>query len=195
MNTASSRCGWPPRHFRSALTILICAATTSWHAAAFDEPIRGHPGVDLGVVVGGVTPVTGDHPNGALLLGGDARLRYGLVSLGARLEKSVGLSPSGTTGTYAAVDSITRVLGTLGFNLALNDRMDLSPYLGVGSSNFSSSDGLDGRVGLEVEYFLTRFWSLGGGLAFDVRVAGRDGLQGSGALTGVFRLTAHVPLE
>jgi hypothetical protein len=150
--------------------------------------------VSISVWWWGAHATHGDHPNGALILGGDARLRYGLVSLGARLEKSVGLSRSGI-GSFGGVDGVTRLLGTLGFNIPLDERTELSPYLGLGSSVFSGaqSEGLDGRVGLEVEHFLTRFLSLGLGLALDLRVGSRDGIQGSGALTGVFRLATHVP--
>jgi hypothetical protein len=48
-------------------------------------------------------------------------------------------------------------------------------------------------TGLELDYFLARYFSIGGGLAFDVRVYGADGYQANAALSGVLRLSAHLP--
>ncbi|MFL5455533.1 MAG: hypothetical protein ACJ78X_03930, partial [Myxococcales bacterium] len=56
-------------------------------------------------------------------------------------------------------------------------------------------DQLTGRFGLEFEQFLSTSLSLGGGVAFDVRSYGGDGMQGSAALSAIGRLGFHMPFE
>jgi hypothetical protein len=156
-------------------------------------PVRPRYSLDLALLAG-VEPTHGDLPDEtALFYGGDVRARLAIVSLGLRVEKTVGFSPAG-------VDGFTRVLGTLGFNIGLSDRTALSPYLGAGlmhiegTSHASDPDEGNARVGLELEHFLARYLSVAGGIAFDVRVRAADGIHASAALSGVCRLGFHVPL-
>jgi hypothetical protein len=180
--------------FSAAVAILICVEGPSSLAAEADDRIRPRFSLDLALLAG-VEPVHGNLPDeDAVFYGGDLRVRLAVVSLGMRVERTAGFSPAG-------VDGFTRVLGTLGFNIGLGSRTALSPYLGVGSmhtagsSHSSHPDEGDARVGLEVEHFLTRNLSIGGGIAFDVRTyGGGDGITASAALSGVCRLGFHLPL-
>jgi hypothetical protein len=163
-----------------ALAALVCVCAPISPAAGADEPMRPRFSVDIGVV-GGAEPLHyGDLTETAVLVGGDVRLRAGVVSVGMRLETRT---------------ELTRVLGTLGFNIGLGERTGLSPYLGFGSSigtGFNHPDKIDARVGLEVEHFLTRSFSIGAGLAFDLGAWSGNELYPS-AFSGVCRLGLHLP--
>jgi hypothetical protein len=176
----------------SVLAFLALVQTAS-PALGADDPTRSTFSIDVGIV-GGAEPTHGSLPDEtAALYGGDLRLHLGAVSLGVRLEKTAGFSST-------AIDGFTRLLGTLGFNIGLGERTVLSPYLGLGSTHIDYKppstghpDQTTARIGLELDYFLARYFSIGGGLAFDVRVYGADGYQANAALSGVLRLSAHLP--
>ena len=163
-----------------------------------EDPVRPPYSFDVGLV-GGLEPSHGNLPDGtAALYGGDLRFRLRVVSLGVRLEKTAGFSST-------TVDGFTRLLGTVGFNIGLGDQVLLSPYLGLGASKIDRvppppggsnplpSDETDLRFGLEVEYFLARYVSVGGGFALDFRSYSTDGVQGALSLSGLLRLSAHLP--
>ncbi|MFL5394219.1 MAG: hypothetical protein ACJ79W_26110 [Myxococcales bacterium] len=184
-------------------TFLVCAGAHSSRAGE-DGQVRPVSALEFGVL-GGFEPVHGDLPeNAAALLGADLRIRIAVVSLGVRYERTAGFSGPG------GVEGFTRVLGTLGFNIGLGRRTSLSPYFGVGSTHVEylsprsldvgpfyggPPDQLTGRFGLEFEQFLSTSLSLGGGVAFDVRSYGGDGMQGSAALSAIGRLGFHMPFE
>jgi len=168
--------------------ILVFACALSARAAEGDERVRPNFGLDLGFV-GGVEPLHGGLPDDvAFLYGGDLRLRLAFVSLGLRLEKSSEFSVRNTT--------FTRWLGTLGFNIGLGDKTELSPYLGFGKLAYSGAihpDELDARLGIELEHFFVRYLSAGAGIAFDARLYDLDGVHTAGSLSFVLRLAVHLP--
>jgi hypothetical protein len=181
------------------IVVCACAVSVPGWAGEGDEPVPPRFGLDLGIL-GGVEPLHGNLPDDvAFLYGGDLKMRLSFVSLGVRLEKS---------GEFSATNlTFTRWLGTLGFNIGVGDRTEVSPYLGFGKVTYSASpaisnpnvlfaihpDEVDGRLGLELVHFFFRWLSVGAGIAFDGRLYDSNGVQGSGSLSGSLKLSLHAP--
>src|SRR3954466_7379563 len=175
-----------------AVAIFICVRGRSALAADGDDRTRPSYSLDVALLTG-VEPVHDNLPGeAAFFYGGDVRLRLVFVSLGVRVEKTACYSSDG-------FDGFTRVLGTLGFNIGVGDRTALCPYLGFGSMHIAGSshaghpDEPNARIGLELEHFLTRHVSIGGGIAFDAHAYTSDGIYASLAVSGLFRLGFHLP--
>jgi hypothetical protein len=138
-------------------------------------------------------PGTESDPTGTILLGGgQVSVRFGPVSLGLR----VGWTTQVPTGFYSTPYSYRRIEGIVGFDIGLgNDRTVLRPYLGSGQSAKVSSgvtsSALAATAGLELDHYLTRFLSIGGGVGFDTHIVFYDGIRVSWGLSAVARISIH----
>jgi hypothetical protein len=132
-------------------------------------------------------------PTGTVLLGGgQASVRFGPVSLGLR----VGWTTEVPAGSFSTPYSYRRIEGIVGFDIGLgNDRTVLRPYLGGGQSakvmSGVRSTAPAATAGLELDHYLTRFLSIGGGVGLDTHIAGYDGIGVSWGLSAVARISIH----
>jgi hypothetical protein len=172
-----------------ALAALLLAPASALAGAGeptvlpFDAALSGFVGPQY------VNPGSEPGPTGTILLGGgQASVRFGPVSLGLRV--------GWTTEVPATPYIYRRIEGIVGFDIGLgNDRTVLRPYLGGGQSARVSSGvtstALAATAGLELDHYLTRFLSIGGGVGLDTHIAGRDGIGVSWALSAVARISIH----
>jgi hypothetical protein len=181
------------RTILTALAILLFLLGAPFSPAMAQERARPRWAIDVAPLAG-IEPVHQDLGGGtALLYGADLRLRLAMVLLGFRLEKTNSSVAFGEQG-------FTRALGILGFNLGLGERTEISPYVGLGSahpsgSSFTQSSLGNARLGIDLDYFLARFLSIGGGLAVDLWGHGYDGIVVSRAFSATVRLGFHLPLD
>ena len=178
------------RTILSAATLVTSLGVFSSPATA-DERARAQWAIDVVPLVG-VEPKHDDLGGGTLLLyGADLRLRLSIVSLGFRWERT-----NASVGFGEPV-GFTRALPILGFNFGLGERTEISPYLGLGWANpsgfLAQHTMFNAKFGIDLDYFLARFLSIGGGLAMDLWGHGGDGIAVSRAMSATVRLGFHLP--
>jgi hypothetical protein len=150
--------------------------------SGFVGPQYAHPGTESG-------------PTGTILLGGgQASVRFGPVSLGLRVGWTTEVPIP--AGSFSTPYSYRRIEGIVGFDIGLsNDRTVLRPYLGGGQSakvmSGVTSTAPAATAGLELDHYLTRFLSIGGGVGLDTHIAGYDGIGVSWGLSAVARISIH----
>jgi hypothetical protein len=152
----------------------------------FVGPQYAHQGAESGVA---------DTTATILLGGGHASVRFGPVSLGLRVGWTTNMPTS--AGSFYVPYSYRRIEGIAGFDIGLgNGRTVLRPYLGGGQSAIVTSTGYASiapaaTVGVELDHYLTRFLSIGGGVGLDTRFAGYDAFGVSWMLSAVVRISIH----
>jgi hypothetical protein len=130
-------------------------------------------------------------------MGGELSTRLGVLSLGLRAEATTSITGPRPTAEY----SYLRVGWMLGLNLDLGPSTVIAPSLGMSYSNLNGDNSgtlirsaASGRIGIDVDQFVSREFSLGAGLGLDLRFPGNSVLVDAWAVSAVARVGVRAPI-